>query len=112
MAHSIGEYAVANCLPLYFWPGLRVWKMSIARFAAVAALFLSLRSLAGAQKLEQRTANATQTGNSGSNSTIKANVRQVVLDVVVTDENGRPVKGLTQEDFSVIENNVAQKIIY
>ena len=86
--------------------------MSIARFAAVAAFFLSLRSLAGAQKLEPRTANATQTGNSGSNSTIKANVRQVVLDVVVADENGRPVKGLTQEDFSVIENNVAQKIIY
>jgi VWFA-related protein len=95
-----------------FWPGLKVRKMSIARFAATAAFFLSVCSLAGAQKLEPITANATQTGNSGSNSTIKANVRQVVLDVVVTDENGRPVKGLTQEDFSVIENNVAQKIIY
>jgi hypothetical protein len=48
----------------------------------------------------------------GKAATIKTNVRQVVLVVVVTDENGQPVKGLTQQDFSVIENNVPQKFVY
>jgi hypothetical protein len=32
------------------------------------------------------------------------------LDVVVTDEQGQPVRGLTKEDFIVLENEVPQTI--
>lgn len=34
----------------------------------------------------------------------------VVLDVVVTDSQGQPVRGLTRRDFGVIENGVEQKL--
>jgi VWFA-related protein len=87
--------------------------MPIARFPAAAALFFSVCSPARAQTAPPVTAGPDQTRNSvGKAATIKTNVRQVVLVVVVTDENGQPVKGLTQQDFSVIENNVPQKFVY
>lgn len=43
--------------------------------------------------------------------TIKANVRQVLLDVVVTDQKNRSVNGLQVDDFTVYEDNAPQKII-
>ena len=43
-------------------------------------------------------------------TTLKTNVRRVSVDVVVTDRNDRPVTGLTQQDFSVAEDNAAQPV--
>ena len=37
-------------------------------------------------------------------------MRVVLLDVIVTDSNGNPVTGLTQNDFRVFEDNKQQKI--
>ncbi len=42
--------------------------------------------------------------------TIKTRVRQVLLDVVVTDSNNHPVTGLHQRDFSVLEDGKPQQI--
>ena len=42
---------------------------------------------------------------------IKSTVNRVVLDVVVTDSNGRPVHGLTQKDFSVAEDGRSQQVL-
>ena len=42
--------------------------------------------------------------------TIKVDVRQVLVPVVVTDRQGHHVTGLTQEDFKVFEDGVEQKI--
>jgi VWFA-related protein len=42
--------------------------------------------------------------------TIKVNVRQVLVPVVVTDKQGNHVTGLTQSDFKVFEDGVEQKI--
>jgi VWFA-related protein len=42
--------------------------------------------------------------------TINVNSRLVVLDIVVTDKAGNVVNGLTQDDFTVLENNVPQTI--
>jgi len=39
---------------------------------------------------------------------LRANVRRVYVDVVVTDHKGYPVKGLTSEDFQVFEDGVLQ----
>jgi hypothetical protein len=113
MAHP-ERYIVANYLALrFFCTRPKAMETPIALFPAAAVLFLSVCSLARAQTPPPVTAGATQTGNSvGEAATIKTNVRQVVLDVVVTDENGRPVKGLTQQNFLVIENNVPQTVIY
>jgi VWFA-related protein len=44
-------------------------------------------------------------------STIKLDVRQVLVPVVVKDKAGHHVPGLTQADFKVFEDGVEQKII-
>ena len=41
----------------------------------------------------------------------KANVRRVVVDVVVTDSKGQPVSGLTKANFSVTEDGKPQQIL-
>jgi VWFA-related protein len=43
-------------------------------------------------------------------STIKVDVRQVLVPVVVTDRQGHHVSGLTEADFKVFEDGVEQKI--
>src|SRR5271170_4251270 len=40
----------------------------------------------------------------------KANVRTVVLDVVITGRDGKPVQGLHKEDFQVSEDGHPQSI--
>jgi hypothetical protein len=41
-------------------------------------------------------------------TTIQTTARQVVLDVVVTDNRGLPAKGLKQHDFYLSEDGVPQ----
>jgi VWFA-related protein len=47
----------------------------------------------------------------GSDLVLKSTVNRVVLDVVVTDSNNRPVRGLTAKDFSVAEDGRPQEIL-
>ena len=58
---------------------------------------------------------AAQGGNAVTNepeSTLKVNSRAVLVDVIVTDRDGKPVKGLKQEDFRVLEQSKPQSITY
>ncbi|MGA8029513.1 MAG: VWA domain-containing protein [Bryobacteraceae bacterium] len=41
---------------------------------------------------------------------IRTTSRLVLLDVVVTDKAGHPIRGLTEDAFTILENGVAQKI--
>jgi VWFA-related protein len=43
-------------------------------------------------------------------ATLQLNARLIVLDVVVTDANGKPVDNLTKKDFQVFEDEVQQRI--
>lgn len=43
-------------------------------------------------------------------ATITVNARLVLLDVVVTDKAGNPVRDLTKDDFSIFEDGVKQRI--
>ena len=43
--------------------------------------------------------------------TFRQNVNRVVVDVVVTDSNHRPVRGLTKQDFALFEDGREQKIL-
>ena len=38
--------------------------------------------------------------------------RQMTLDVVVTDKSGKPVSGLQQQDFTLLDNKQPQKILF
>jgi VWFA-related protein len=51
---------------------------------------------------------ATQGGQTGQ--TPQRKVRRLGVDVVVTDAQGKPVAGLTQQDFTVLDNGRAQPI--
>lgn len=46
-----------------------------------------------------------------SPSTIQTRTRLITVDVVVTDSHGRPVRGLTQDDFQVSEEHAGQQKI-
>jgi len=41
---------------------------------------------------------------------IHQSVRRVIVDVVVSDSNGKPVSGLTADDFSIAEDGKSQRI--
>ena len=41
--------------------------------------------------------------DSTSEATLRVNSRAVLVDVIVTDRNGKPVQGLTKENFSLTE---------
>ncbi len=51
------------------------------------------------------------TSNPSESYSIKATVRRVVVDVVVTDSQGAPKRGLTEKDFSVAEDGKSQRIL-
>jgi len=48
---------------------------------------------------------------SGDQFTFRENVNRVVVDVVVTDANGKAVHGLTKQDFSIYEDGVPQNTL-
>ncbi len=60
------------------------------------------------EQLQRSPASAAPPEAAGS--TIKVEVRQVLVPVVVTDKEGHHVTGLTQADFHVFEDGVEQKI--
>ena len=53
---------------------------------------------------------ASSTGARKGDLVIKSTVRRVVVDVVVSDSLGRPVPGLTPEDFVLSEDGMPQQI--
>ncbi len=55
---------------------------------------------------------STDATSSAPENTLKVNSRAVLVDVIVTDKNGNPVKGLKQEDFRVLEQGKKQSISY
>jgi VWFA-related protein len=46
-----------------------------------------------------------------SSPTIKSDVREVVVPVVVTDKSGRYITHLDREDFAVLEDGIPQRIV-
>ncbi len=66
-------------------------------------LFLILAGASCAQTLAQPEAESPV-------ASLKINARSVVVDVVVTDKDGKAVPGLTKEDFQVSENGKPQLV--
>ncbi|MGC2613865.1 MAG: VWA domain-containing protein [Terracidiphilus sp.] len=57
-------------------------------------------------------AQSSDTTRTAPETTLKVNSRAVLVDVIVTDKNGTPVKGLKQGDFRVLEQGKKQSISY
>jgi VWFA-related protein len=85
---------------------------ALARSGDSAAALAELREAtglaptdAGLARLLERVETAVST-----ESTIKVEVRQVLVPVVVTGHDGHRISGLTQTDFKIFEDGVEQKI--
>ena len=77
------------------------------RYPALFALLFALNAADAQQTpaLQARTADTQQ-----AITTIRARAKLVVVDVVVTGQDRKPYKGLTQADFSLTEGGVPQTI--
>jgi VWFA-related protein len=76
--------------------------MSIPIRLASAILSLTLFSVA---------AHARQSAENSSPQTgVHSDAHHITLDVVVTPKSGRPVTGLQQQDFTLLDNNAPQRI--
>ena len=49
--------------------------------------------------------------SSSASSTLRVTTRVVQVSVIAQDGEGHPVTGLTQDDFKILDNGVAQKIV-
>lgn len=81
-----------------------------ARFIAVS-LLLAAPLLAAQSSAPTGDANAASYQDLSS-FTLKQEVRNVVIDVTVTDKHGQPVPALDKSRFQVFENGVAQDIVF
>jgi VWFA-related protein len=80
-----------------------------SRFLKAAALLLCSACFVSAQEKAQPSPGAQSA--EASNVVFKSVVNRVILDVVVTDSEGKPVHGLTRQDFSVGEDSSPQKVL-
>ncbi|MGD0568238.1 MAG: VWA domain-containing protein [Candidatus Sulfotelmatobacter sp.] len=76
-----------------------------ARYVMMVALIF----FAGGLLPAQQSPSPSQTQVSGT--VFKSVVNRVIVDVVVTDAQGKPVHGLTRRDFSVTEDDVPQRVL-
>src|ERR1700733_7973150 len=80
-----------------------------------ACTALAFATLAAAQTQQaapaaQQPASATQQSSQSAIATLRAGTQLVVVDVVVTDKNQKPVHGLKASDFTLTEENVPQLV--
>jgi VWFA-related protein len=76
--------------------------LNLCRALVIAAVVVSVRA---------QTPATPSAGQDDAPTVLQMTVRRVVLDVVVTDAKGAPVRGLTEGDFKVTEDGTAQKIV-
>jgi VWFA-related protein len=77
----------------------------------VASVSVLIACLATALFAEQPSSPSQPADQKGGGIVFKSSVNRVVLDVVVTDSKGKPVRGLTRQDFSVSEDGKPQEVL-
>ena len=87
--------------------------MTLARFCSLPRLFVVLGVLIGvvaAAQAQQPKPKASPTPPLQEQESITTFIRRVRLPITVTDKKGQFVAGLTQSDFSVLEDKLPQQI--
>ena len=84
---------------------------NLLAFLLITASAVPLYTQQNLQSQEPQSSHAPASGQTPGQFLFKTNVNRVVVDVVVTDANGKPVRGLTKEDFSVAEDGTPQSIL-
>lgn len=55
---------------------------------------------------------SADSGPDASTITLKQDVHNVILDVIVTDKHGNPIHSLDKNHFKVMENGISQDISF
>ena len=83
--------------------------MRINKLLSGAAFFAAIIGLAAASPLSQQSPPAQKTPTSASK--IQTQTRLITVDVVVTDSHGKPIRGMTQDDFEISEEHAGRQKI-
>jgi VWFA-related protein len=86
---------------------------------ALPMRFLLAAALAGWTALAQQASSSAPPAQQAAKATpqessiplFRSRVHRVILDVVVTDSNEKPVRGLTRDDFTVAEDGKTQRVL-
>jgi VWFA-related protein len=90
---------------------LRLFKCLLgSAFTALAFATLAAAQTQQPAPAAQQPAPAAQQQSQSGVATLRAGTQLVVVDVVVTDKNQKPVHGLTASDFTLTEENVPQVV--
>jgi VWFA-related protein len=84
-------------------------RVRLVLFAAIACVPIFV----GAQALrlaDARSGQAARPAPQEPTPTFRAGVRAIQVDAVVTDERGNPVRGLTADDFEIVEKGKPQAV--
>lgn len=92
--------------------GLRPTARFLLKAAALALLVLVPTSFLARFYVTAQEQKGAERKDTGGQATIKTTVRQVLLDVVVTDGKNHPITGLQQDDFSIAEDGQPQRILF
>ena len=86
-------------------------SVRVCRRSSGAAIVVSAVLVLPAPRLLSQAAGSGAAAEQSPIPTIRVETREVVLDVVVTDEHGHFVTGLTRDDFTVLEDKVKQRLV-
>jgi VWFA-related protein len=76
-------------------------------FLSIAAIFIAVQVLAVSHRVQ-----AGGQGDIQKRPIIRSTTRLINVNVVVTDRQGRPVQGLTSDDFKLFDNGRPEKIAF
>ena len=84
--------------------------MDYRRYTSIAIQAVVLLGLSSGLYVGLAQAQQTAEASGGATTTIRAESRLVLVDVVVTDKNGNYVEDLSKADFRVYQDHQEQKI--
>ncbi len=84
---------------------------SLRTIVPALGLALSLAGAIFAQQNSPASQKSLTAEQSGAAFRFQLNVNRVIVDVVITDASGKPVLGLTKQDFSVHEDGKPQEVL-
>jgi VWFA-related protein len=93
-------------------PDIEMRNMTRPTPAFLAVALLAVSTVAAQEPPpDQAAPTETESASPSETPSFGAQVEQVIVDTVVVDKKGMPVRGLKQDDFEVSEEGVPQKIV-
>ena len=102
---------ILACLALALFSAALLVAQSIAQSAPPSSQAQDASSAQSATPAQSTPTPAAAAGQEEPTLVIRQTVRRVIVDVMVRDSNGKPVHGLTADDFSISEDKKPQRTL-